>query len=256
MDLATIIGLVLAFGLIFVPIIISGMIASFIDIGSMMIVIGGAFAALLASYSLKDFLRIGKYIQKTIKADPFDPGPTVNKLVELSEKARREGILALEKEFGSIENEFMKKAIQLAVDGNEVDVIESVIGNEIDNIEERHKIGHGMFSALGSYAPAFGMIGTLVGLVQMLQALDDPANIGVGMAIALITTFYGSVLANALFIPLGKKLERNTGNELLLKNMILAGIISIQNGDNPRVLRDKLETFLPPDLRQGKEDNG
>jgi len=256
MDLATIIGLVAAFGLIFVPIIISGMISSFIDVGSMMIVIGGAFAAALASYSLQEFLTLGKLIMKTIKVDNYDFGGTVDKLVELSEKARREGILALEKEFGSIDNVFMKKAIQLAVDGNEVDAIEGVMGNEIDNIEQRHKVGHDMFSNLGSYAPAFGMIGTLVGLVQMLQALDDPANIGAGMAIALITTFYGSVLANAMFIPMGKKLEGNTQKELLLKNLILAGIISIQNGDNPRVLRDKLETYLPPKMRSAGEDNG
>lgn len=256
MDLASIIGLVAAMGLIFVPIILSGYLSSFIDIGSVMIVVGGSFAALMTSYSLKEFLGIGKLIKQVIVNQEVAPGETVNKLVELSEKARREGILALEKEFGSIENEFMKKAIQLAVDGNEVEVIESVMGNEIENIEQRHKVGHDLFSNLGSYAPAFGMIGTLVGLVQMLQALDDPANIGSGMAIALITTFYGSVIANALFIPMGKKLERKTSSELLIKNMILAGIISIQNGDNPRVLRDKLETYLSPALRTAEDNNG
>ncbi len=135
------------------------------------------------------------------------------------------------------------------MDGNEAETIEQVMSNEIDNIEERHKKGKSIMDNYGSMAPAFGMIGTLVGLVQMLQALDDPANIGVGMAIALITTFYGSLVANVFFIPWGVKLEIRSKEELLVKNMILSGVISIQNGDNPRVLRDKLETYLSPSLR-------
>lgn len=249
MDLATIIGLVLANGLVFVPIILSGFMASFIDPGSAMIVLGGSTAAIITAYPLSNFLNIGKVIKNVFFAPKLDPKGVVDKLVELAEKARREGILALEKEFGSIQDDFMKKAIQLAVDGNEVETIEDVMGNEIENIEERHKSNKGIFDDFGSMAPAFGMIGTLVGLVQMLQALDDPANIGSGMAIALITTFYGSLVANVIFIPMARKLEVRSKEELLIKNMTLAGIISIQNGDNPRVLRDKLETFLAPGMR-------
>ena len=127
------------------------------------------------------------------------------------------------------------------------------MGIEIDNIEDRHKTGKDIFDALGSLAPAFGMIGTLIGLIQMLKALDDPRNIGAGMAVALITPFYGSLIANTICIPLATKLDRRSKHEVLEKNIILSGILAIQSGDNPRVLRDKLETFIPPKLRKGSK---
>ncbi len=253
MDIATLAGLVLAMLLVFVPIIISGQLPAFIDIGSVMIVIGGALAATLASFPLKEFLGIGKVVKICIFAPKLDVVSKIDILIDLGEKARREGILALERELKGIDDEFMQKSIQLAVDGNEVEVIENVMGTEIEYMTERHKSGKALFDQLGFYAPAFGMIGTLVGLIQMLQALDDPSNIGAGMAIALITTFYGSLIANALALPLAAKLEVRSKEEVLMKNLILVGILSIQSGDNPRVLRDKLETFIAPNMRKGSQ---
>ena len=253
MDIATLAGLVLAMLLVFVPIILSGQIAAFIDVGSMLIVIGGAIAATLASFPLKEFLGIGKVFKICLFAPKLDIVSKIDILIDLGEKARREGILALERELKGIDDEFMQKSIQLAVDGNEVEVIENVMGTEIEYMSERHKSGKALFDQLGFYAPAFGMIGTLVGLIQMLQALDDPSNIGAGMAIALITTFYGSLLANALALPLASKLEVRSKEEVLMKNLILVGILSIQSGDNPRVLRDKLETFISPNMRKGSQ---
>ena len=251
MDLATIAGIGLAMLLIWVPILIAGQLAAFIDPGSMMITIGGSLAAVIASFPLKDTLSAIKIARKAIFTENFDIGKKVDTLIDLGEKARREGILALERELKGIDDDFMKKSIQLAVDGNEVEVIENVMGTELEYLEERHKNGKAYFDQLGFYAPAFGMVGTLVGLIQMLQALDDPSNIGAGMAIALVTTFYGSVMANAVYLPIANKLDVRSKEELLVKNLVLVGILSIQSGDNPRVLRDKLETFIAPDLRKG-----
>ncbi|MDX9869169.1 MAG: motility protein A [Candidatus Cloacimonadales bacterium] len=253
MDLGTIIGLVLAYALVFIPIIQAGDLASFIDMPSVYIVVGGAISAVLMSFPIPELLGAFTALKKAFFTKPTDYGRLIDSLVDLGEKARREGLLALERELGNLDDEFLKKAIQLAVDGNEVQVIEGVMGIEIENIEDRHKTGKDIFDALGSLAPAFGMIGTLIGLIQMLKALDDPSNIGAGMAVALITTFYGSLIANTVCIPIATKLDRRSKHEVLEKNIILSGILSIQSGDNPRVLRDKLETYIPPKFRKGSK---
>jgi len=254
MDLATIGGLAVSMLLIWVPIIMAGQVAAFVDIGSIMITIGGSIAAVVASFPLKDSLGVIKVIRKAIFAETFNLTQKIDTLIDLGEKARREGMLALERELKGIDDDFMKKSIQLAVDGNEVEVIENVMGTELEYLEARHKNGKAYLEQLGFFAPAFGMIGTLVGLIQMLQALDDPSNIGAGMAVALITTFYGSVMANVRVLPLANKLAARSSEEMLLKNLILVGILSIQSGDNPRVLRDKLETFIAPALRKGSNN--
>ncbi|HPY96336.1 MAG TPA: motility protein A [Candidatus Cloacimonadota bacterium] len=253
MDLGTIIGLVLAYALVFIPIIQAGDLASFIDMPSVYIVVGGAISAVLMSFPIPELLGAFTALKKAFFTKPTDYGRLIDSLVDLGEKARREGLLTLERELGNLDDEFLKKAIQLAVDGNEVQVIEGVMGIEIENIEDRHKTGKDIFDALGSLAPAFGMIGTLIGLIQMLKALDDPSNIGAGMAVALITTFYGSLIANTVCIPIATKLDRRSKHEVLEKNIILSGILSIQSGDNPRVLRDKLETYIPPKFRKGSK---
>ncbi|HOE91355.1 MAG TPA: motility protein A [Candidatus Cloacimonadota bacterium] len=253
MDLGTIIGLVLAYALVFIPIIQAGDLMAFIDMPSVYIVVGGALAAVLMSFPIPELLGAFTALKKAFFTKPTDYAKLIDSLVDLGEKARREGLLALERELGNLDDEFLKKAIQLAVDGNEVQVIEGVMGIEIENIEDRHKTGKDIFDALGSVAPAFGMIGTLIGLIQMLKALDDPSNIGAGMAVALITTFYGSLIANTVCIPIATKLDRRSKHEVLEKNIILSGILSIQSGDNPRVLRDKLETYIPPKFRKGSK---
>jgi len=251
MDIATVFGLLLAIGLVFVPIIMAGDLDIFINVGSMMITFGGAFSATLMSFNLSDSIGIFSVLKNALFSKQRDYSRIINSMVDLGEKARREGILALEREMPRIDDNFLKKALQLAVDGNEPEVIETVMGTEIENMEERHKAGKAWFDTLGTMGPAFGMIGTLVGLIQMLKALDDPANIGMGMAVALITTFYGSVLANCVAIPIANKLDSRSKEEVLMMNMVLFGVLSIHSGDNPRVTRDKLETFIAPKLRKG-----
>jgi len=251
MDIATILGIIIAFGAMFGPIILAGSLELYIDIPSFLIVVIGAFGATFASYTVSDMVNVFAVSKNAIFTKPADLERIIDNMVDLGEKARREGILALEREMGRIDDPFMKKAVQLAVDGNEPEVIENVMANEISNLEERHKVGKAMFDALSNFGPAYGMAATVIGLVAMLEALDDPANIGAGMALALITTFYGSVLANAFAIPISTKLERRSKIEVNIKNMILFGVLSIHSGDNPRVTRDKLETFVAPKFRKG-----
>jgi chemotaxis protein MotA len=251
MDIATLLGIIFAFIALFGPIILAGELDLYIDIASILIVFFGAFAATLASYTLSDMINLFSVTKNAFFTKPMEHSRIIDSMVDLGEKARREGILALEREMGRLDDPFMKKAIQLAVDGNEPEVIENVMSNEIDNIAERHKVGRSMYDSMANYGPAYGMAATVIGLIQMLGALDDPANIGSGMALALITTFYGSIIANAIAIPLSTKLERRSKQEVTVKNMILFGVLSIHSGDNPRVTRDKLETFVAPKSRKG-----
>ena len=251
MDIATGLGILIAFGMIFGPIIIAGDIATFYDLQSLLLVVFGSLAATVISFSLSDILNIVSVTKNAFFTKPQDLGRLIDSLVDLGEKARREGILALEQEMSRIQDDFLKKAMQLAVDGNEPEVIENVMGVEIDKIEERHATGKAMFDALANFGPAYGMLGTITGLIQMLKSLDDPSNIGAGMALALITTFYGSILANTIGIPIAGKLARRSKEEVLIKNMVLFGVLSIHSGDNPRITRDKLETFVPPKFRKG-----
>ena len=253
MDLATILGMALAMCLIFVPIIMAGTLPLFIDMPSILLVFAGSLAATMICFDLGEFFGAMKFAMKAMFYKAVDQGRIIDSMVELGEKARREGILALEREMPRLDDEFMKKALQLAVDGNEPEVIENVMLTEIDNMEARHKNGKSFFDIWANFGPAYGMIGTVVGLVQMLENLDDPANIGAGMALALITTFYGSFVANVIAIPISNKLVKRSNEEKLIKSMILFGVLSIHSGDNPRVTRDKLETFVAPKHRKGNQ---
>lgn len=253
MDLATVIGLGGCLLFVFLPLVIDGTITYFIDFPSMQIVIGGTIMAVLCMFSVKDLKGLIPALRNAIFLKKHDAVGVVNLMVDLGEKARREGILALERELKGINDEYLRKAIQLAVDGNEVDTIRGVMETEIEYIEARHKRNRDILEKASQLAPAMGMLGTLIGLIQMLKNLDDPSALGPGMAVALITTFYGSLIANVFCIPLLNKLALRTGEEVVVKNLVLNGILSIQAGDNPRVLRDKLETFIAPALRQSKE---
>jgi chemotaxis protein MotA len=254
MDLATIGGLAVSMLLIWVPIIMAGQVAAFVDIGSIMITIGGSIAAVVASFPLKDSLGVIKVIRKAIFAETFNLTQKIDTLIDLGEKARREGILALERELKGIDDDFMKKSIQLAVDGNEVEVIENVMGTELEYLEARHKNGKAYLEQLGFFAPAFGMIGTLVGshpdAASPGRSLEHRRRHGRGPHHHFLRLRNGQ---RDLFTP-GNKLAARSSEEMLLKNLILVGILSIQSGDNPRVLRDKLETFIAPALRKGSNN--
>ncbi len=253
MDIATLIGIVSGVLMIFLTILLGGDVAGFISPGSMMIVIGGTFAATLVNYPLSTVMEVLSITKNAFLYKEESPIDTIDILVNLAEKARREGILAIEKSLYDLDDQFLKDGVQLAVDGSDPEVIRAVMGNELSNLENRHREGQSVMHAMGTYCPAFGMIGTLIGLIQMLRALEDPTQIGQGMAIALITTFYGALMANLVFLPLEGKLKNRTRNEVLKREMVIEGILSIQSGDNPRIVRNKLLTFVAPKMRTVRE---
>ena len=249
MDLATIIGVIAGMSAIVISIMLGGTLDAFIDIPSVFIVIGGTIAATLINYPLHDVMSVLKVVKNAFLHKVLSPSEAIQNLVHFAEIARREGILSLESESESIDDQFMKKGVQLAVDGTAPELIRSIMETELSYLEDRHKLGQGIFEAMGTFSPAFGMIGTLIGLINMLKTLDDPTQIGAGMAIALITTFYGAVLSNLLFLPIAGKLKTRSERESMLKEIIIEGIMSIQSGDNPRVVEEKLKAFLAPKQR-------
>ncbi len=250
MDIATILGILSGMGLIFVSIMSKGSITLFIDVGSILIVVGGTIAATLINFPLKDVLSVMGVVKNAFTHKAPDPSTTIRDLVKFAELARREGILALEDQMQNVEDEFLKQGIQLAVDGTEPELMRTIMGTEIAYLQERHELGQGIFKSMGTYSPAFGMIGTLIGLVLMLANMEDPSQIGPAMAIALITTFYGAVLANLIFLPIAGKLETRSKQEVMLKELVMEGVLSIQSGDNPRIVEQKLVSFIPPKFRK------
>ncbi len=246
MDLATIIGIISGFGLVIVAILTGQGAMFFVSVPSVMIVFGGTLGATLINFPLKDLLSVLKVMSKVFTQAEISYAGTINKLVSLAEKARREGILAIEVELDTVDDDFLKSGIQYAVDGTEPEYIRAIMESELQSLDERHKLGQSIFLAMGTYAPALGMIGTLIGLIQMLSGLDDPSQIGEGMATALVTTLYGALAANLLLLPIAGKLGNRSKEEALQKELILEGILSIQSGDNPRFVREKLLTFLSP----------
>jgi chemotaxis protein MotA len=256
LDIATLIGIVGGLLLILISIMLGGGVGGFINIPSVVVVFGGTIMATLVQYQLSDVLNLMGVIRQTLFSQSTDPKEMISMLVKFAEEARRDGLLALEKHVKEINDPFIKSGLQLAIDGTEPELLREILEKDLENMEERHKKGHGIMEAMGTFAPAFGMIGTLIGLVQMLRTMSDPSSIGPSMAVALITTFYGAVLANLIFLPMGGKLKDRTKEELLIKEMVIEGILSIQSGDNPRLVEHKLATFLPPRLRSTDENNG
>lgn len=245
LDIATLIGLVTAFGLVFIAIHLGGSISSFADPVSALIVIGGTIGATLVNYPLSEVLRAISVGAKTFFARLTPPQQIITQIVEFSKLVRKEGLLALEGHMQKVNDPFLARALQMAIDGQEPDTIKDLLYIEIDKISDRHAMGAEIFSTMGSYAPAFGMIGTLIGLVLMLQNMDDPSTIGPSMSVALITTFYGAILANALFLPIAGKLRTLSKHELLTYEIVISGIQSLVAGENPRVLELRLHGFIP-----------
>ena len=250
MDIGTIIGIIVANVFVFAAIIMGGG-AGFINIPAMMITIGGSLAATLINFPLPKILGTMGVVRKAFAETGYDYAALFRTISDFAVRARRDGMLALEDDIEGIQDDFMKKGFQMAVDGNPAEMIKALLEEDIDNMLERHQVGHGIFKALGNYAPAFGMIGTLIGLIQMLRELDDPSSIGLGMAVALLTTLYGALVANMVALPIAGKLEQRTNEESSVKKMILHGILAIQEGNSPRVVQDKLRCFIPPKTREG-----
>jgi chemotaxis protein MotA len=250
MDIATIIGFLSGIALVSISIVMGGNVAIFINAPSAVLVIGGTIAATLINFPLSDVLAVFNTLKNAFVHKSKTPEFLIEKLVEFATVARREGILALESHAGEAGDEFLQKSIQLAIDGTAPELIKDILTTEIAFMEDRHNMGQSILNAMGNFAPAFGMVGTLIGLVQMLATLDDPSAIGGGMAVALLTTLYGAVLSNLVFLPSAGKLKVRTAMELLQKEIIIEGILSIQSGDNPRVVEQKLKAFVSPVVRE------
>lgn len=248
MDIATIIGLLLGVGLLGSAMSMgAGGLSSFVDFPSILVVIGGTTAGTLVMFPLAAVMSSFKTLMKTFVHKPQSTAEIIGTMVKLAAKVRKEGVLALEKE--KVDDLFLGKAIRLLVDGIDQATIRSMLDNEISAIQERHYNGAQVFEQIGTLAPAFGMIGTLIGLVQMLQSLSDPASIGPSMAIALTTTLYGALIANLLAIPFAKKLTIRSKEETSLKELIVEGVISMSKKENPNLMKAKLNVFLAPTIR-------
>ncbi|PIE56942.1 MAG: motility protein A [Desulfobulbus propionicus] len=250
MDIATIIGIFAAFGLMVMAILEGGGLGMFINVPSMLIVFGGTAGVALINFPLTDVLSAVKVAKKTVLIKESNTNELIAQLMEFANKARKEGILSLQNAIDSVEDDFLIKALQMAVDGQEPEDLKTMLNTEIDHIQARHVAGAEIFLSLGAISPAMGMVGTLIGLVQMLQNMNNPASIGPAMAVALLTTFYGAVLANILFNPMAGKLKTRSKTELLQKTVIVEGMESILSGENPRVMEQRLHAFIAPKNRE------
>ena len=254
MDIATLGGLGLVMAALLLGIMSGGGdFGAFIDIPSLFITVVGSIAATMIAQPKEYGFKIVQIALSTIKEPQLDFIGMIKTLVSFSEKARREGLLSLEENLEEIEEPFLKKAMQLVIDGTDPEVLKSMLYTEMDLFEQDLNSQKSVLESAGTYAPAFGMIGTLIGLVQMLKSLNNPETLGPSMAVALITTLYGAILANAVYLPMADKLGRRTVKILQLRRMILEGVLSIQAGENPRILEEKLKSYLPEKDREAYE---
>jgi len=250
MDFGTLIGILVSCSLALWSIfLLPGVnLGTYTDAPSAVLVIGCTIMGYLTSTPIKKLgliIAVGKAAFREKKIDLVGVIPL---LVSFAEKARREGLLALEDDIEGLDDPFLKRGIQLVVDGTDPELVKTIMTTQMSYIEERHAFGKGIFEGIAALAPAFGMIGTLIGLVAMLKNMDDPSMIGPSMATALITTLYGAIIANIFANPIVNKLSAKSGDEILLKKIMLEGMLAIQAGDNPRIVDEKLKAFLPPAL--------
>ena len=250
MDLSTLLGVVASFALMIMAIMSGGSIFLFVNVPSLIIVIGGTIGATFIHYPFKDIFNAASVSRKAFFHREPTSQETVEQLVRFAGKARKEGILALQAVTGEVQEPFFLKALQMAVDGQEAQDLKQMLENEIEYIQDRHEGGADIFVAMGTYAPAMGMIGTLIGLVQMLQTMNDPSTIGPAMAVALLTTFYGAIIANVFCMPISGKLRNRSQSEVLRKTLIAEGMRCVLVGENPRLMEQRLHAFLAPKHRE------
>lgn len=259
MDIASLIGLLaclalMIFGMVFGKSFAT--VASFLHAPSALITFGGALCCVMASYSMPSFVAGLKSIALIFKTSTMNVPEIIQKIIQLSNVARKEGLLSLEEAASDIDDEFLKKGILLIVDGTDPELVRAIMETELVSVEGRHKEKIGFWENLGAMGPAWGMIGTLVGLILMLKDLSDLAAVGPNMATALITTFYGSVLANWICAPVATKLKGKNDEEMMMKEIEIEGLLSIQAGENPRVIEEKLKSFLAPADRGSSSEEG
>ncbi|WP_045221685.1 motility protein A [Desulfonatronum thioautotrophicum] len=248
MDIGTLLGLICGILFVFIAIMLGGDFMGFINAPSALIVIGGTVSVIFIMFPMGVVLGSFKVALKAFFSKSPDPKLVVDEVVALANLARKESLVSLER--ATISDTYLKKGVLLIADGTEERLVRNILETEINFTQQRHQQGQGVFKGLGAMAPAFGMIGTLIGLVNMLQVLDDPTAIGPGMALALLTTLYGALMANLVFIPIAKKLEERSQEELAKMEMTMEGVMSILRGENPRLIQEKLESFIPPAMRK------
>ncbi len=249
MDKGTIIGIVSGLALVAVSMLMGGGIAPFIDIPSLIMVLGGTIAATFVNFPFQDVVGLMKVTQKILKEEPLSPQTYIQQIVDISKKARTNGLLAIEEDLDKVDQDFMKVTLQHVVNGTEAEDLHSIMQAELGIMSERHKMGQKIYMAMGTYCPAFGMVGTLIGLILMLQNLSDPSSVGPGMSMAMVTTFYGSLFSNLFFIPMAGKLKLRSEREIQFKEMLLMGILAVQAEESPRVIQNKLQSYIAPAQR-------
>lgn len=259
MDIASVAGIVVCLAMVIMGIVTGddgvAALGNFVDYKSVMITLGGSFASVLIFYSLKDFINSLKAFKIAIKASANKDTETIKNIIDLSNVARKEGLLALEEAANNLEDQYLKKGILLIVDGTDPELVRAIMETEMICIENRHKKVISFYETLATMGPAWGMIGTLIGLINMLKNLSDIGSVGPNMSVALITTLYGSLLANWIATPIAGKLKYNNDMEIMLKEVTIEGLLSIQAGENPRVIEEKLKSFLSPEQRSGFTEN-
>lgn len=251
MDISLPIGVISGTAFIIFGILVAGgNLLMFWDLPSLLITGGGCVASMLVAYKIPRLMLVPQLIRLCVFPPKYDSNELIITLVSFSEKARREGLLALEDDLNELDDPFMRKGLQLVVDGTDPELVRNILEKEVENMADRHDVNKSMFDNAATYAPAFGMIGTLMGLVMMLVNLQDKSTVGPYLAVAIITTFYGAMLCYLVFSPVATRLDQMTGAEMNIKAIILEGTLSIQSGDNPRIVKDKLISYLPPKDRE------
>ncbi len=255
MDIASLVGMI-AGAIVFVYGVYSsagfGGLYNMYDYPSIIITIGGSLTGTIASFKMKEFVTAMKSFRLAFKEEVQDPGAVIANIIGLSNTARKEGLLALEEAANGIEDDFLKKGIMLVVDGTDPELVRGIMETDLSCIESRHKKTIAVWEKWAELGPAWGMIGTLIGLILMLNDMNDPSTIGPAMAVALVTTLYGSLIANWLCSPIANKLKVNNDTEMMMKEITVEGILSIQAGENPRVIEEKLKSFLAPSVRNSE----
>lgn len=250
MDIASIVGLASGFGVLILTILLSGDLGGYIDPVSLICVFGGTFGTTVMAFPLKKTVEGLKSLKHVFMYKELETEGVIKSIIELANVARKEGLLALEEAAQQLQDVFLQKGILLIVDGTDPELVRNILETELTFIEVRHKSNVGVFEFISAMGPAFGMLGTLIGLINMLATLSDPSTLGPNMAVAIVTTFYGSVISNVFCNPIINKLKLRSSQEILMKEVMLEGMLSIQAGENPRIIEEKLKAFMPPDLRE------
>jgi chemotaxis protein MotA len=255
MDLATLVGFFIGLaGLLGGFIEEGGRISMLLIISPFMIVFGGTFGAVIVSFTFDEIKKVPYFLKKVFTEKKMDYVSTLRTLVDMADRARREGLLSLESQLADIDNPYMSRGLQLVIDGTDPELARNMMEMEIEAYESQEKVGTDIFMSAGGFSPTMGIIGTVMGLVQVLSNLTDPDSLGPAIAAAFIATLYGVAAANVMWIPFGTKIKVKTGKEVLIMEMILEGILSIQAGENPRVIQEKLLTFVPQDIKMTMQE--